>query len=221
MFSPIPAAWRAAAALVVLAGYALLSNWLMAHAPEHPWTVALLFGPLLLAVAAMGWQRRLWWTLVACAALLAVFALLVVRGGVTNLEHLYVMQHGGIHLALAWSFAITLRAGHKPLITTMAEGVHRRLGQDFPPALALYTRGLTQLWVGYFVTMIALSALLYALTSWAWWSLYCTVLTPLSVAALFLSEYGWRYRRHPEFPRVSIQAVVQAWRQTGRSQVVP
>ena len=221
MFAPNAAAWRAAAAVVALAGYALLSNWLMAHAPEHPWTVALLSGPLVLAVAAMGWQRRLWWTLVACVALLAGLALLVLRGGVTDLEHLYVLQHGGIHLALAWSVGLTLRAGHKPLITTMAEGVHRRLGQDFPPALALYTRRLTQVWVGYFLAMTLLSALLYALTSWPWWSLFCTVLSPLSVATLFVAEYLWRYHRHPEFPRASIQAVLQAWRQTRRSGVVP
>lgn len=221
MFAPIAAAWRAAVAVLALVAYALLSNWLMAHAPEHPWTVALLFGPMLLAVAAMGWQRRHWWTLAACAALLAVLALLVQRGGVTDLEHLYVLQHGGIHLVLAWSFAITLRAGHKPLITTLAEGVHRRLGQDFPPALTVYTRGLTQLWVAYFLAMILLSAMLYALASWAWWSLFCTVLTPLSVATLFVTEYLWRYHRHPEFPRVSMQAVVQAWQQTGRSGAVP
>ena len=208
-------------ALAALAGYALLSNWLMAHAPAHPWTVALLFGPMLLAVAAMGWQRRLWWTLAACVALLAVLGWLVQRGGVTDLEHLYVLQHGGIHLLLAWSFAITLRAGHKPLITSMAEGVHRRLGQDFPPVLALYTRGLTQLWVIYFLAMVGLSALLYALTSWAWWSLFCTVLTPLAVATLFVTEFVWRWRRHPEFPRVSIRAAVQAWQQSGRSGLVP
>jgi uncharacterized membrane protein len=221
MSAPHAAAWRAAVALLALVGYGLLSNWLMAHAPEHPWTVALLFGPLLLAVAALGWQRRLWWTLAACAALLAALGLLVQRGGVTDLEHLYVLQHGGIHLALAWSFATTLRAGHKPLITALAEGVHRRLGQDFPHALTLYTRGLTQLWTAYFLAMIPLSALLYALASWAWWSLFCTVLTPLSVATLFVTETLWRYRRHPEFPRVSIQAVVQAWQQTGRSGLVP
>ncbi len=55
--------WRPALAVSALVAYALLSNALMVHAPNHPWTVALLFGPLLLAVGGLGWQRRQWWTL--------------------------------------------------------------------------------------------------------------------------------------------------------------
>jgi uncharacterized membrane protein len=221
MSAPVDAAWRAAVAVAALAGYALLSAWLMAHAPDHPWTVALLFGPLLLGIAGMGLQRRQGWTLAACAALLAALVMLVLHGGVADLEHLYVLQHVCIHLALAWAFGLTLRRGQKPLITAMAQGVHQRLAQDFPPALALYTRGLTQVWLGYFLCMALLSVLLYVLASWPLWSLFCTVLSPGAVAALFVGEYLWRYRRHPEFPRVSMQVVLQAWRRGAGSGAAP
>ena len=209
------AAWRMAAAVALLAGYALLSNWLMIHAANHAWTVALLFGPLLLAVAGLGWQRRQWLTLAACVALLLVLVVVVFRGGVADAQRLYVLQHGGIHLALAWSFALTLREGEKALITTLAEGLHQRLGQTFTPALATYTRGVTQLWVGFFLAMVVVSALLYGLAPWPWWSIYCTVITPLAALALFVAEYLWRYQRHPEFPRVTMRAAFGAYRASG------
>ena len=120
-----------------------------------------------------------------------------------------------MHLALGWSFALTLRAGDKPLITALAEVVHGRLGHAFTPALAQYTRAVTVLWVGYFLGMVAVSLLIYLLAPWAWWSLYCTVLTPASVGVLFVAEHVWRERRHPEFPRVSMRAIVAAYRRSG------
>lgn len=210
------AAWRLTAGVAALVGYALLSNWLMVHAANEPWTVALLFGPLLLAVAALGWQRRQWLTLLACAALLLLLAAVVLRGGVANAQRLYVLQHGGIHLALAWTFGMSLRGGEKALITDLAEALHSRLKQSFTPALAQYTRGVTQLWAGYFLAMVPVSAVLYALAPWPWWSFYCTVLTPLAAAALFVAEYLWRYQRHPEFPRVTMRAAFDAYQQSGR-----
>ena len=210
------AAWRLAAVVAALVAYALLSNWLMVHNANAPWTVALLFGPLLMAVAALGWQQRQPLTLAACAALALVLGGVVFRGGVVDAQRLYVLQHGGIHLALAWTFGMSLRAGKKPLISGLAEGLHRRLGQSFSPALARYTRGLTMWWAGYFFAMVLLSAALYALAPWAWWSLYCTVFTPLSAVILFVAEYLWRYQRHPEFPRVTMRAAFDAYQQSGR-----
>ncbi|HRD98777.1 MAG TPA: hypothetical protein PLA97_20545, partial [Rubrivivax sp.] len=76
--------WRIAAVALSLLGYALLGHWLMLHAANQPWAVAALFGPLLVAVGGMGWHRRQWATLAACAALLALLAAIVWRGGVTD-----------------------------------------------------------------------------------------------------------------------------------------
>ena len=213
---PLAAVLLTLAALTALVVYALLSNWLMVHRAQEPGTLALLFGPLLLAVGGMGWARRQWLTLVACAALLALLIAVVLRGGVVDAQRLYVLQHGAIHLALAWTFGMTLRAGEKPFITALAEGLHGRLGQPFTPALALYTRGVTALWTGYFGAMVGVSALLYTLAPWPWWSLYCTVLTPLLAAALFVAEYLWRYQRHPDFPRVTMRAAFDAYQRSGK-----
>ena len=215
---PVPGAsapWRAALAVALpvlaLVGYAVLSNWLMVHAAHAPYTVALLFGPLLLAIGGMGWRQRQWATLAACVVLMGVLVAVVLKGGVQDAQRMYVLQHGGIHAALAWGFALTLRAGQKPLISALAEGVHTRLGQAFTPALAAYTRRLTQVWAGFFLGMIVVSVALYALAPWTWWSFFCTLLTPVAAGLLFACEHVLRYRWHPEFPRVSMQAAFQAY----------
>ena len=208
--------WRMAALGAGLAAYALLSNWLMVHAAAKAWTVALLFGPLLLGIAAMGWHKRQMLTLAACAALLALLVAVVWRGGIADAQLLYVLQHGGIHLALAWGCGITLRAGEAPFITHLAQGLHTRMGLEFGPALAQYTRVVTLLWTAYFLATPLLSALLYLGASWPVWTLYCTVLTPLAAAALFLGEYLWRRLRHPEFPRVTPRAALDAYQRSGR-----
>ena len=195
--------------LSAFAAYALLSAWLMVNAPREPWAVAVLFGPLLLAVAGTALQRRQIGVLAACVAGVAVLVWVVLRGGVADANRLYVLQHGGIHLALAWAFGSSLRAGSTPLISALAATVH----QNFTPAMQAYTRWLTGLWTAYFIGMLGVSALIYTLAPWPWWSLYCNVLTPLAAAGLFVGEHLLRYRRHPEFERVSIRAAVNAYRQ--------
>lgn len=213
--------WRIAAAAVALLGYALLGHWLMLHAANAPWAVAALFGPLLLAVAAVGWQRKQPLTLAVCAALVLLLAVTVARGGVQDMQRMYVLQHGAIHLALAWSFALTLRGDATPLITALARGLHTRLRQDFTPAMQAYTRCLTQVWMVYFVGMVGVSLLIYALAPWSWWSLFCNLLTPAAAGVLFVGEHLLRYRRHPEFARVSLRAAFEAYQHSGASGTGP
>ncbi len=206
-----PAAVAAAVALLTLAvfaGYALLSHWLMVNAAREPWAVAVLFGPLVLAVAVAAWQRRQRWVLAACGLGVALLAWVVAHGGVDDANRMYVLQHGGIHLALAWAFGSTLRAGSTPLITALARSIHTR----FTPEMQAYTRWVTGMWTVYFIGMVALSVLVYLLAPWPWWSVFGNLLSPLAAAAVFLVEFGMRYRRHPDFERVSIRAAINAYR---------
>ncbi len=207
--APAPPVWRLAGTGAALGAYALVSHLLMVHAPDRAWSVAALFGPLWVAVALGGWLRRHWPTLAACAAVFVVISTVVARGGVEDIHLMYVLQHAGVHAALAWAFGLTLRPGQVPLITGMAERVH---GSVTAP-MRHYTRRLTQAWVGYFVAMIAFSSALYAFAPWPWWSLFCNMVTPLAVLAFFAAELGWRRLRHPEFERVSPVRVWRAWQQ--------
>ena len=203
--------WRLLAAAAAFTAYALISWALMAWWPTSPWAVAALFGPLLVPLLVAAIVKRHVPSLAGAMALVALLAAVLYRGG-ADVNRLYVLQHAGIHALIGWGFAITLRPGRTPLITMMAERIHR----DFTPAMRDYTRWLTGLWVLYFVAMIGVSFALYLLAPWTWWAFYCSVLTPRAAMLFFVAEYGLRYWRHPEFERVSLAQVVQAWRATGR-----
>ncbi len=198
--------WRVWAVAAVLLGYAGLSTWLMTHAPGEPWTIAALFGPLLVALAAGGIKRRHAPTLLLCAALVAALVAVVARGGV-DINALYVAQHAFMHLALAATFGVTLRAGSTPLITAAAERVHIH----FSPAMRAYTTWLTKLWVAYFLGMVLVSLLVYTLAPWSWWSLFCNVVTPGAAIGLFVGEHLVRQIRHPDFEPITLAGVARAF----------
>jgi uncharacterized membrane protein len=198
---------------VAMGSYALMSHQLMLHAAAAPWAVAALFGPLLLVPLAMAWRQRqpalLAAALVGAAALVAVVA----AGGLGDVRRLYLAQHMVVHLALGASFAWTLAGGRTALITRLARRVHR-----VSPAMAVYTRSLTRLWVGYFFGMAALSLAVFALLPWTAWSLLANLLTPLAITGLFVGEHALRYRLHPEFERVTLGDMLRAYRQRDASE---
>jgi uncharacterized membrane protein len=200
--------WRLLAAAAVLAGYALLSHALMVDAPARSWTLAVWFGPLLLAMLVNAARRRHLPTLALCL-LLAGILVAVARGGtVEDAGRLYLLQHAGIHAVLACTFGFTLRRGATPLITMLAERVHR----EFTPAMRDYTRRLTGWWVVYFVAMVVASVTLHALAPWSWWSLFANIVTPLSAALFFVGEFLLRRWRHPEFEPASLSQAIAAYR---------
>jgi uncharacterized membrane protein len=204
--------WAGLLALLGLMGYAVLSHVLMVHAAQKPWAVIVLFGPLLLAVGGVAWHQR--HALIAAAVALGVIGVSVVvwRGGVDDVNRLYVMQHAGIHVALALGFVSTLGASSVPLITSLAGRLHA-----MTPAMDAYTRRLTQLWALYFVAMAGASVLLYALAPWPAWSLFANLFAPASAVAFFVGEYWLRYRLHPEFERTSLSDAVRAYRARSES----
>jgi uncharacterized membrane protein len=203
-----------AAGALGITAYALLSNWLMVHAALSPWAVAILFGPLLVALAAGAWAARQTGLLLLCGLGVLVLAAVVARGGVQHINFLYVLQHAGIHLALALGFGMTLRAGATPLITGLAATVH----QHFTPAMQAYTRWLTGLWCAYFLGMVLLSFALYLLAPWPAWSFFCNILTPVFAVLLFVGEHLVRYWRHPDFERVSMRTAFAAYQRSNKSQ---
>lgn len=203
--------WRALAVALALAGYALLSHLLMVFAAEEPWAVVVLLGPLLLGASALALQQRHLPSLLACMiTACGLWAWLSAHDGLHRIEHLYLLQHAGIHFALACVFAATLRRGATPLITAFAQRLHRTM----TPALLRYTRHVTWLWSVYFGVMVALSLGLFAAAPWWWWSVFANLVTPVAAGALFVGEYLLRYRLHPEFERVTLQQALQAYRET-------
>ena len=199
---------RVAGVALLSAAYVLGGHWLMTRAPESPWNVVGVLAPMLAAVAIGAWragQHGLGGAATLAIAALCAQALLGVH---LAAPLLYLAQHAGINLFLAFGFGSTLRAGHTALITTMARRVHR----EFTPAMAIYTRKVTWAWTLYFVAMAGVSVALYAFASFATWALFANLLTPLAIGLMFGGEYLLRYRLHPEFERSSIADAIRSYR---------
>jgi len=196
--------------------YVLGSHWLMTRAHESPWDVVGVLAPMLVAIAVGAWRGGQHALALAAGGIVAVLCLQAVFDVGVSAQALYVAQHVGIHLFLAVLFGSTLRAGHKPLITTLAERVHH----VFTPAMVVYTRKVTLAWTAYFVVMAAVSLLLYAFAPFDAWALFANLLTPLAVVTMFACEYVLRYRLHPEFERTSVADAVRSYMQ-GTEAIAP
>ena len=204
---------RIVVVLLASIAYVLGTHWLMTRAGGSPWNVVGVLTPMLLAIAVGAWRggQRL---LGAIAALVvAGLCVQAARGIAVSAAMLYLAQHAGIHLFLAVGFGSTLRAGHTPLITTLAARVHREL----TPAMVVYTRNVTLAWVLYFVAMAGLSLLLFALAPFDTWALFANLLTPCSLVLMFGGEHLLRYRLHPEFERTSIADAIRSYRHAGKA----
>jgi uncharacterized membrane protein len=204
---PVRLVLRIASIALAGAAYVLGCHWLMTRAQESPWNVVLVLMPMLVAMALGAWRAG--HVALAAIAALAIAALCAqaVLGLRVSAPALYVAQHVGINGFLGVAFGATLRAGHDPLITSLARRVHTHL----TPAMNAYTRRVTLAWTLFFVGMVAVSLALYGLAPFDRWAVFANLGTPVAVAAMFAAEYGLRYRLHPEFERTTIAAAVRSY----------
>jgi uncharacterized membrane protein len=199
---------RIVAIVLASVAYVAGSHWLMTQTQASAWNVVGVLSPMLLVVSIGAWRSGHRW-LGACAVL--VFAGLCAQAllGVKVSSHaLYLAQHAGINLFLALFFGSTLRAGHTPLITTLALRVH---GGRLVPGQEAYTRRLTLAWVLFFAAIVAVSLALYAFASFDTWAVFANLVTPVAVAVMFGAEYLLRFRLHPEFERSSVADAIRAY----------
>ena len=208
---------RVAAVAVASVAYVLGTHWLMTAAHDSPWNVVGVLSPMLAAIALGAWRGGQRMLALGAAALIAALCAQALLGVHVSAQALYVVQHAGINVFLAVLFGATLRAGHKPFITGLAERVHT----VFTPEMAAYTRKATLAWTLYFVGMAVVSLLLYAFAPFDAWALFANLLTPLAVALMFGGEYLLRYWLHPEFERTSVADAVRAYMQSGQAPAKP
>jgi uncharacterized membrane protein len=196
-------------ALVAAAGlaYVVGTHWLMTRPGESPWNVVGVLSPMLAAIAIGAWRAGQRWLGAAAELFVAGLCVQALSGAKVSAPVLYLAQHAGIHLFLAFAFGSTLRAGHTALITTMAARVHASL----TPGMTAYTRKLTLAWTLYFIAMATVSLALYALAPFDAWALFANLLTPIALALMFGGEYLLRYRLHPEFERASLVDAIRSY----------
>ena len=173
------ALWRIALGLLAVAGYVALSHWLTVHAAAEAWSLAAFAAPLWIAGLLVALRARSTAGLVALGGVALIIALVVARGGIGDIQRLFLLQHAGVHVLLAALFARSLGTGRTPAITAVAQRVHRSL----TPAMRTYCRRVTAAWLIYFTVMSLLSVAVHALFSLAAWSMLANVLTPLAIGA--------------------------------------
>ena len=203
----IPLGLRVAAIVGVGAAYVAATHWLMTSAPPSPWNMVGVLAPMLAAVAFGAWRGGQRWLGGAATLLLLALCAQALLGLQLAPGLLYMAQHVGVNALLALGFGATLRAGHTPLITTLARRVHR----VFTPEMALYTRKCTQAWTLYFIGISAVSIALYALAPFDTWAFFANLISPLTVAVMFGGEYLLRYWLHPEFERASVADAIRSY----------
>ena len=200
---------RIVAIALLSAGYLALSQWLMTSAPDSPWNAAALLAPVLAAAAIAAWAAGQRVRSVLALAGIAALCLQALLGVLIPAPLLYLGQHVGINLGLAWWFGSGLREGHEALVTRMAGLVHRHMTAP----MVAYTRNVTRAWVVYFIAMSATSLLLFVLAPFETWAWFANFATPPALAAMFGGERLLRYRLHPDFERSSVADAIRAYRQ--------
>lgn len=190
-------------------------HWLMTRAPDSSWSAVVVIGPLLALLALHAGRRGMYLLTVAALAALAGLLLQGWRGGGVAPTTLYMLQHAGIHVALATIFALTLRPGHEPLVTALARRVHGGL----TPAMVVYSRKVTILWAAYFTAMATLSVALHVLLPFDAWAVFANLVTPVAMVVLFVGEYLFRYWLHPEFERATLAEAINAYSARGAAPV--
>ncbi len=123
----------------------------------------------------------------------------------------YLLQHAGVHAALAIVFALSLRRQADPVISRLARIVHGTL----TPERARYTRGVTIAWSIFFAVMALTSVTLFASGHMLWWSWLVNILALPLTALMFIAEYLVRLRYLSQLDHVGLSAGIQAWRQHG------
>lgn len=111
-----------------------------------------------------------------------------------------------IPLSVLWLFANSLRAGSMPVVTRVATAIRGPL----PAELRLYTRRVTQLWVGLLIVMALGSLLLAIFADAELWSLMTNIVLYLLMGAVFVVEYGYRRWRFRHLPHESFPAMIAA-----------
>lgn len=198
--------------ILAVAAYAGLCHWLVARDPASMLAQFTVLGPMV-ALGTFGlWKDG--HALAAMALVLGVASLVALCAqGTLSVEWLYLLQHAGVQAGLGWWFGRTLRAGRQPLISGLAERVHRGLTPD----MVVYTRGVTLLWTGFFLATAVVSVLLFVLAPLTVWSVFSNLVSPVASLMLFVGEHVWRYWRHPEFERATLMDAIRAYQATARS----
>lgn len=125
-----------------------------------------------------------------------------------NFNWVYFLQHVATNVMLAAFFGATLMRGRQPLVTKLAEAVHR---SSLAPEVLRYTRQVTLAWTLFFLAVSLVSGVLFCCASMEAWSIFANFLTFPLILLMFVVEYAVRLRKLPNLEKHSIMDGVRAF----------
>ena len=201
--------WFAIVAGVV--AYPVLAHYSAATSAATTWPslgVAVSLAPSLAILLWLAWRspkRPLMLLLcVVMGGVLGVFWGVLQR----NFSWVYFLQHVGTNVMLAAVFGSTLVRGRQPLVTKLAEAVHR---SSLAPEVLRYTRQVTLAWTLFFLAVSLVSGVLFCCASTKAWSVFANFLTFPLILLMFAVEYAVRLRKLPNLEKHSIMDGVRAF----------
>jgi uncharacterized membrane protein len=202
---------RGAALVAGAIAYPVLAHYSTATSAATTWPsfgVAVSLAPSLAILLWLAWRspRRLLMVLlcVTVAGLLGLFWGALQR----NFSWVYFLQHAGTNLMLAAVFGATLLRGRQPLVTRLAETVHRT---RLAPEVLRYTRQVTLAWTLFFLATALVSSALFCCARMEAWSVFANFLSFPLILLMFAIEYAVRLRKLPDLEKHSIMAGVRAF----------
>jgi len=187
---------RLAAIVALIVGYASLSHYCITGGRRELGAALAVF-PLLALGASL--LRRSKGPLIAAAAGVAAALLLYDCRPLLerNFALVYLLEECGMNGLLAAVFGRSLRTGHTPLCTRLADQLHGPL----TPAELRYTRRVTLAWTLLFVAITLTTLGLYLAAPLAAWSFFVNFVTVPLIAAMFVAELAVRRRVLPPADR--------------------
>ncbi|MDN0081909.1 hypothetical protein QU487_03960 [Crenobacter sp. SG2305] len=202
--------------LLVAAGAGYLILDYMASSSSQPPVYAVLIGaiPLTTGVVAVCWNSSFRWpAMLLCLGGLVAIALNFDRL-LTHAAWLSFFQYVGIMIGLGIMFGSTLGSHEGALCSRIARTA---VAEPLDAHYLHYTWKVTLAWTLYFAASALVSLLLFAFAPLAWWALFASLLTPVSLGLMFGGEYLIRLRALPGQPHFSIAQTIRAYRQYTQS----
>ena len=210
-----PSSWRALVrSLLAVLLYAAAVVW--SSISPSAWTVVVVAFPL---IALAGSQALSDWKKTgahlvkrlrgfASLALLLLALMLLKPLLLQNFQWIYLLQHSGIHLALAWVFGSSLKAGTEPLCTRFARLVHP--ADTMTEEVLDYTRQVTVIWTLFFLLIGISSPIIMGLCTLPVWTVFSTFVTMGLTGTMFAVEAIVRRYALPNSYRASFVSTWQA-----------
>ena len=121
----------------------------------------------------------------------------------TGLVTVSATIHTAVYTALLAAFGMSLLPGREALITALARKMHGTIPDD----MAVYTRGVTWAWCGFFAAQLAISLALFLWAPVAAWSLFVNALDLPLLVLMFTAEHAYRMAHLSNPPRYTLSDV--------------